>query len=109
MEYLTLRETCELTGVSRRAIQGYEKARLVSAADRNERGHLLYDRKSMERIQLIKLLQQLGFSIKDIQKISDSPKEVQKAALEEQVEKLKEKKVELDVLIEKAYRLIENL
>ena len=52
---------------------------------------------------------QLGFSIKDIQKIIDSPKEVQKAALEEQVEKLKEKKVELDVLIEKAYRLIENL
>ena len=109
MEYLTLREMCELTGVSRRAIQGYEKAGLVSAAGRNERGHLLYDRKSMERIQLIKLLQQLGFSIKDIQKIIDSPKEVQKAALEEQVEKLKEKKVELDVLIEKAYRLIENL
>lgn len=109
MEYLTLREMCELTGVSRRAIQGYEKAKLVSAAGRNERGHLLYDRKSLERIQLIKLLQQLGFTIKEIQKIIDSPKDVLKAALEERVDKMKEKKVEIDGLIEKAYRLIENL
>ena len=111
MEYLTLREMCELIGVSRRAIQGYEKAGLVSAAGRNERGHLLYDRNSQERIQLIKLFQQLGFTIKEIQKIIDSPKDkdMQKAAIEEHVDKLNEKKVEIDVLIEKAYRLIESM
>ena len=42
MANLTLQEVCKFTGVSRRAIQGYEKAGLVSATERNERGHLLY-------------------------------------------------------------------
>lgn len=32
MEEWTLREICEHTGVSRRAIQGYEKAELVSCS-----------------------------------------------------------------------------
>ncbi len=107
---LTLREICELTGVSRRAVQGYEKAELVSAIDRNERGYLLYDEKSKERIELIRLFQQLGFTIKEIQMIIDAPEDdVLKAALEARVEKLNEEKLEIDVLIEKAYRLIENL
>lgn len=106
---LTLREICELTDVSRRAIQGYEKAKLVSAVDRNERGYLLYDEKSKERIELIRLFQQLGFTIKEIQMIIDAPEGALKAALEARVEKLNEEKLEIDVLIEKAYRLIENL
>lgn len=109
MEYLTLREICEQTGVSRRAIQGYEKAKLVSSVGRNGRGHLLYDKKSKERIQLIKLFQQLGFTIRDIQKIIDSPKDVLKAAIEARVDRLNEKKAEIDILIERAYRLIESM
>lgn len=109
MAYLTLREICELTGVSRRAIQGYEKAGLVSAIDRNARGHLLYDTKSQERIQLIKLFQQLGFSIKEIQMLIDSPEDMIKEAVENQIEKLKERKDEIDLLIQKAYQLIEQL
>lgn len=109
MVYLTLREMCELTGVSRRAIQGYEKAGLASSVGRNEKGYLLYDVKAKERIQLIKLFQQLGFTIKKIQMVIDSTKEEKKAAIEEHVEKLSEKKAEIDVLIEKAYQLIENL
>ena len=41
MEDKTLHEVCEAFGVSRRAIQGYEKAGLVSASGKNERGYLL--------------------------------------------------------------------
>lgn len=40
---MTLREICEALEVSRRAIQGYEKAGLVVATGRNKYGHLLYD------------------------------------------------------------------
>lgn len=109
MVYLTLREMCDATGVSRRAIQGYEKAGLVSPAGRNERGHLLYDAKSKERIELIKLFQQLGFTIREIQTLIDSPKDEQKEAIRMRVDKLSEKKAEIDVLIEKAYQLIESM
>ena len=109
MKDMTLREVCDAVDVSRRAIQGYEKAGLVSASGKNGRGYLLYDVKSQERIRQIKLFQQLGFSIKEIKDIIDAPNHVLKAALEDQVEKLKEKGENIEVLIMKAYELIEML
>ena len=64
MNEITLREVCDAFGVSRRAVQGYEKSGLVSATSKNGRGHLLYDTSSQERIQKIKLFQKMGFAIK---------------------------------------------
>ena len=72
MEVMTLREICEALEVSRRAVQGYEKAGLVSATDRNKYGHLLYDEATMLRIEQIKFYQQLGVSIKEIIDIIDA-------------------------------------
>lgn len=109
MEEWTLREICEHTGVSRRAIQGYEKAELVSAKGKNDRGYLMYGNKEEERIRLIKLLQQLGLSLSEIKQIIDQPKHILKEALEKRVEVLTDKKAEIDVLIGKAYQLIEEL
>lgn len=48
------REICETLGVSRRALQGYEKAGLVTASGRNKYGHLLYDKDAEMRIAQIK-------------------------------------------------------
>jgi DNA-binding transcriptional MerR regulator len=70
---MTLREICETLGVSRRALQGYEKAGLVTASGRNKYGHLLYDKDAEMRIAQIKFYQQLGFSIKEITMIIDAP------------------------------------
>ena len=106
---MTLREVCIKANVSRRAVQGYEKAGLVSASGKNERGHLLYDINAQERIKKIKLYQQLGFTIKEIKDIIDAPNKVVKLALEERVAKLKEKRAHMDILIHKAYNLIEKL
>lgn len=106
---MTLREVCDTLAVSRRAVQGYEKAGLVSATGKNERGYLLYDASTRERIERIKLFQQLGFSIREIKGIIDAPSDVLKPALEEQVEKLKEDSENIELLIEKAYSLIETL
>lgn len=106
---MTLREICDTLAVSRRAVQGYEKAGLVSATGKNERGYLLYDANARERIEQIKLFQQLGFSIKEIKDIIDAPNNVLKSALEEQVESLKEDSENIELLIEKAYSLIETL
>lgn len=82
MEKFTLREIHVSYGISRRAIQGYEKANLVSASGKNEYGHLLYDIVAVNRIQKIKLYQDMGFSIKEIQTIIDGPTEILKNALE---------------------------
>ena len=109
MSDMTLRQVCDAAEVSRRAIQGYEKAELVSASSRNERGHLLYDDKSQERIRQIKLFQELGFSVKEIAGIIDAPRADLKEALEAKISALQEKGERIEVLIDKARRLIEQL
>lgn len=47
MAEMTLRELCDSLGVSRRAVQGYEKAGLVSPEGKNERGYLLYSEEKL--------------------------------------------------------------
>lgn len=106
---MTLREVCDTLKVSRRAVQGYEKAGLVCASGKNRYGYLIYDEHTQERIRQIKLFQQLGFTLKEIKEIIDAPNPVVKAALRERVEKLQEKREDLDELISKAYELIETL
>lgn len=109
MDYKTLREVNASTGVSRRAIQGYEKIGLVTAIDKNVRGHLLYDDKTVERIKLIKLFQQMGFSVKQIKGFIDEPKPVVKETLERRILELETKKDEIDQIIKYAYGLIEQM
>ena len=89
---MTIRKICDTFGVSRRAIQGYEKAGLIFASGKNERGHLLYDEAAQERIKQIKFFQQAGFSIKEITNIIEAPNSTLKPALEERLQKLKRKK-----------------
>lgn len=105
----TLRELCDSLGVSRRAVQGYEKAGLVSAEGKNERGYLLYNEDTQEKIDRIKLYQQFGFTIKEIKWLMNAPACELKRALEKQVEKMKGEKMEMDALIEKAQELIHSL
>jgi len=106
---MTLREICVAAGVTRRAVQGYEKAGLVSPTGKTSRGYLLYDLNSQERIKVIRLYQQLGFSIKEIKEIIDAPSEIKRQALETRIIKLKEQGENIENLIEKAYELIETL
>lgn len=106
---MKLREICETLEVSRRTIQGYEKAGLVAATGRNKYGHLLYDDTAKLRIAKIKFYQQLGFTIKEITVIIDAPNVVLKAALEQQVQKLRKEKMEIEEVIEKANQMIAKL
>ena len=51
---MTIREISDTFGVSRRAIQGYEKAGLLSSVSgKNNHGHLLYDEAVQEQIKRI--------------------------------------------------------
>ena len=106
---MTLREVCNTLGVTRRAVQGYEKAGLVVASSRNERGYLLYDTKTQARISTIKLYQRLGFKIVEIKGLIDAPREVVKEALEVQVEWLKQERESIDDLIVLANEIIQSI
>ena len=105
----TLTEVRETFGVTRRAVQGYEKKGLVSATGHTDRGYLLYDEKAQKRIEIIKMYQEFGFSLKEIAEIIDAPKAVLKASLVERLVKLELERERLDFVIEKVNKLIEQL
>ena len=87
-ETKTLSEVCSVLEVSRRAVQGYENAGLVSETGKNKYGHLLYDEDAQRRIKQIRLLQHLGFRVKEIKDIIDAPSEVAAEAIKRQIEQM---------------------
>ena len=105
----TLHEVYEELGVTRRAVQGYEKRGLVKPSARNKYGHLLYDDQAQKRIALIKDYQRLGFKLKEIEFLIDASDELVTAALERQVIKLQEEHEEKAVLIDMAKKWIESI
>lgn len=104
----TLREICNILEVTRRAVQGYEKAGLVTPSERNKYGYLLYNEIEQERIKNIKLYQQFGFKLKEIKDLIDAPEYVVKEAVERQVSKLRSEITRLSTLIDRAEGLIEE-
>jgi len=102
----TLHEVYEEFGVTRRAVQGYEKRGLVKPSARNKYGHLLYDDQAQKRIAMIKDYQRLGFKLKEIESLIEASDEVVTAALERQVIKLQEEREEKTVLIDMAKKWI---
>lgn len=105
----TLREICNELSVTRRAVQGYEKAGLVCATGKNKYGHLLYDKDACQRIARIRFYQQLGFPVKEIKIIIDAPKMQLKQAIETRIMQLEEEREQKEVLIAKAYELVNAL
>ena len=86
MGSLLLKEVCRQTGVTRRAVQGYEKFGLVSPCGRNKMGYLLYDNNALEKIREIKQLQRRGFSLKEIKTLENATAVQRKRTLELKLE-----------------------
>ena len=105
----SLHEVCAETGATRRAVQGYEKAGLVAAIGKNKYGHLLYDAAALERIRTIRFLQQIGFSIREIQLLIDAPAAQRKRALCRQAELLRARRREIAALLDQLERWIAAL
>lgn len=104
-----LKEVCRDAGVSRRTVQGYEKAGLVRAAAKNKYGHLLYGELEEERIKRIKFFQDMGLSLKEIEVLIDAPGEALKPVLEIQIKKLEESIERNMMLIRMANELIREI
>ena len=108
MGELLLREVCELVGVTRRAIQGYEKSGLVAATGKNKMGHLLYDKTAIDTIKEIKRYQDCGFSLTEIRNLKSMSQSEQRQILklkvkflETELEKINNSIAFLEAYIEK--------
>lgn len=106
---MTIRQITETYGVSRRAIQGYEKAGLISSSGKTKYGHLLYDETIQKRIRLIKFYQHIGFTLKEITDIIDMPNAALKPILESRLRNLQEYHEDIRLLIDQLTELIRTL
>ncbi|UPJ47759.1 MerR family transcriptional regulator [Bradyrhizobium sp. 200] len=59
-------ELAEATGVTVRTLHHYEHIGLLSAAERTDGGHRMYDRDSVQRVNQILALRELSFSLEEI-------------------------------------------
>ena len=102
-----LRQVCAELKISRRTIQGYEKAGLVAPSGKNKYGHLLYGETEQERI--IRFYQLLGFQLKEIRVLLEAPVPVRKAALQRKEEELESEYVRLQEVIRQVKEFIAAL
>lgn len=109
MDEKTLMQIKKEYGISRRAIQGYEKNGLVKPTGRTIRGYLLYDEAAVKRIREIKLYQKMGFQIREIKELIDAPTEIKKTALYRRREELAGTMEELARVFQIMQELIEQL
>lgn len=96
---MTVKKVSDLTGVSVRTLQYYDKIGLLSPTELTDAGYRLYDDTALERLQQILLFRELEFPLKEIKAILDSPNFESKKALSQQIELLELKKQHLENLI----------
>ena len=102
---MTVKEVSNLTGVSIRTLQYYDKIGLLHPAHRTQAGYRLYDDAALERLQQILLFRELEFSLEDIRKILKNPEFDREKALEQQITLLTLKKQHLEKLIALAEKI----
>ncbi len=95
---MTVKEVSQLTGVSIRTLQYYDRIGLLKATAYTEAGYRLYDDTALEQLQQILLFRELEFPLKDIQKILAS-KDFDQAKALQQIELLELKKEHIENLI----------
>lgn len=68
----TIGEFMQISGTSIRTLRYYDNIDLLKPSDYTEGGHRLYSKENLDRLQKIKSLQFLGFSLKDIKTMLQS-------------------------------------
>lgn len=103
---MTLKEVCNMVGVTRRAIQGYEQVGLVASSEKNKYGYLLYDEVMIEKIRMIKQYQDFGFKVKEIKELLESSDEICIKMLSIKLEKMRTELDSMKKNIEKMEQII---
>jgi len=104
---MKLSEVTKLVGVSRKALQEYDKMDLVHPTATTEGGYWLYDEDAVGKISTIQLFSMVGYTRKEIKEFIDTVTgfdhmEERQARYRDAIERLKKKRAQLDSLISMA-------
>ncbi|HRO66922.1 MAG TPA: MerR family transcriptional regulator, partial [Pseudobdellovibrionaceae bacterium] len=103
---LSVGQFAKLAKVSARTVRYYESIGLLQAVKRGENNYRYYDKKWLEQIVRIRGLQELGFSLEEIQAIVRFSQDELHARLKEKLEALGDDIAELEVRREKIRQLL---
>lgn len=101
----TVRSVSEKTGVSVRALRHYDEIGLLKPARVTEAGYRLYDCESLARLRNILVFRELGFPLREIREMLDSPRFDAAEALDRQIALLEAEKAHIENLIDSARKL----
>lgn len=105
---MSVKEVCNLTGVSARTLRYYDSIGLLRPAFVSDAGYRFYNEKNIEVLHDILLFRELEFSLNEIKEIISSTDFDRQKALNQQIELLKLKKERLESLISYAENLSKN-
>ena len=66
---IAIQEISKLTGISVRTLRYYEEINLLIPPSKTEGGHRLYGEEELKKLQQILFLKNLGFKLKEIQRL----------------------------------------
>ncbi len=91
----TVNQIAKQTGVSVRTLHHYDAIGLLKPTKITEAGYRLYDADALERLYLIIVYRELGFSLKKIGELLNAPDFDRNSALDEQIALLEQKKEQI--------------
>lgn len=104
---MKVKEVAELVGVSVRTLHHYNEIGLLIPEKTTEAGYRVYSDENLEKLQQILFFKELGFPLKKIKEIIDSPSFKRQEALELQHKMLLEKKSHLEKMIKTMEKTIQ--
>lgn len=96
---MKVKEVADLVGISVRTLHHYDEIGLLTPAGTTESGYRLYSDDNLETLQQILFFRELGFPLKKIKEVIDSPSFDRKEALELHRKMLLQKRSRLDQMI----------
>lgn len=100
----TIKQVSKLSGASVRTLQYYDNIKLLTPS-RTESSYRLYDDDDVAKLQKILFLKELGFSLKEIQKLINEPNLEKSLAFRKQKELLRVKHRRVEKIIQVLERL----
>ncbi len=94
-----IKEVADYVGVSVRTLHHYDQAGLLKPESVTASGYRLYTDSELEKLQQIMFFRELGFGLRQIKEILDSPGFDRMQALAAQKKLLLEKKIRLEAII----------
>ena len=99
-----IKEVCVLSGLSKRTLQFYDERYLLNV-ERSKENYRIYSDEDIDKLWLILIYKEMGFSLSDICELLDSGEEEIRSIL---ADKMIEIEVEISEL-ERGYRFIDKI